>query len=59
VRVADTGSWKTPTPTPLTRGRGLPLIRALSERVEIDGTPAGTTIDMSFRLPPAAAPKDR
>jgi PAS domain S-box-containing protein len=51
VRVADTGSWKTPAASPLTRGRGLPLIRALSERVEVDGTPAGTTIDMRFQLP--------
>jgi PAS domain S-box-containing protein len=59
VRVADTGSWKTPAANPLTRGRGLPLIRALAARVEVDGTPAGTTIDMSFRLPNAAAPKDR
>ena len=59
VRVADTGSWKTPAANPLTRGRGLPLIRALSERVEVDGTPAGTTIDMSFRLPHTASPKDR
>ncbi|MGX9788926.1 SpoIIE family protein phosphatase [Mycobacterium sp. MMS18-G62] len=50
VQVADTGSWKTPAGDPLTRGRGLPLIRALSERVDVDGTPAGTTIDMSFRL---------
>lgn len=51
IRVSDTGSWKAPPAKSLTRGRGLPLIRALTERVAVDGTQAGTTIDMSFRLP--------
>jgi anti-sigma regulatory factor (Ser/Thr protein kinase) len=59
VRVADTGSWKTPVTDHMTRGRGLPLIRALSERVDVDGTVAGTTIDMTFRLPHTAALTDR
>ncbi|HEX2286730.1 MAG TPA: SpoIIE family protein phosphatase [Mycobacterium sp.] len=51
VRVADSGSWKTPPADPGTRGRGLQLIRAVSEHVELDGTPAGTTVETTFRLP--------
>jgi anti-sigma regulatory factor (Ser/Thr protein kinase) len=51
VHVSDTGSWKPPSVDPHTRGRGLPLIRALSERVDIDGTATGTRIDMTFRMP--------
>ena len=50
IRVADSGSWKTPPVDPGTRGRGLPLIRAVSEEVELDGTAEGTAIRMTFRL---------
>jgi anti-sigma regulatory factor (Ser/Thr protein kinase) len=50
VRVADTGSWKTPAATPGNSGRGLVLIRTISDSVEVDSTPAGTTVDVSFRL---------
>jgi anti-sigma regulatory factor (Ser/Thr protein kinase) len=53
ARVADTGSWKTPEPDSGTGGRGLKLIDAVSDRVELDCGPTGTTITMSFRLPPA------
>jgi PAS domain S-box-containing protein len=48
VRVADSGSWKTPPADPGTRGRGLLLMRALSDRVELDGTAEGTTVGMRF-----------
>jgi anti-sigma regulatory factor (Ser/Thr protein kinase) len=51
IRVADAGSWKTPPADPGTRGRGLLLIRAVSDRVALDGTDTGTTIEMKFRLP--------
>jgi serine phosphatase RsbU (regulator of sigma subunit)/anti-sigma regulatory factor (Ser/Thr protein kinase) len=51
IRVTDFGSWKTPPADPGTRGRGLPLIRAVSEDVELDGTATGTAISMTFRLP--------
>jgi PAS domain S-box-containing protein len=56
VRVADSGSWKTPAAEPGNRGRGLPLIRSVSERVELDRSPAGTTIEMSFRVPGSQGP---
>ncbi|MDT7765817.1 MAG: hypothetical protein QOC63_5237, partial [Mycobacterium sp.] len=48
VQVADSGSWKTPPADPGTRGRGLLLMRVLSERVELDGTAEGTTVGMRF-----------
>jgi PAS domain S-box-containing protein len=51
ARVVDSGSWKTPAADRSTGGRGLPLIRAVSDRVELDCTPAGTTVEMSFQLP--------
>jgi PAS domain S-box-containing protein len=48
VQVTDSGSWKTPPADPGTRGRGLLLMRALSERVDVDGTAEGTTLAMRF-----------
>jgi anti-sigma regulatory factor (Ser/Thr protein kinase) len=48
VRVTDSGSWKTPPADPGTRGRGLLLMRALSDVVELDGTAEGTTVGMGF-----------
>ncbi len=50
VRVADSGSWKTPAANPGNSGRGLLLIRAISDSVELDSTPSGTTVDISFQL---------
>ena len=50
IRVTDSGCWKTPPADPGTRGRGLPLIRAVSEQVELEGTAEGTAIRMTFRL---------
>ncbi len=51
VDVSDFGSWKIPAADPGSRGRGLALIRELSDRVELDRGPAGTTIRMSFSVP--------
>jgi PAS domain S-box-containing protein len=48
IQVADSGSWKTPPADPGTRGRGLLLMRALSEQVDLDGTATGTTVGMRF-----------
>jgi anti-sigma regulatory factor (Ser/Thr protein kinase) len=48
VQVADAGSWKTPPADPGTRGRGLLLMRALSERMDVDGTAGGTTVGLRF-----------
>jgi len=51
VRVVDSGSWKTPAADPGNSGRGLVLMRAISDSMKIDGTPPGTRIDIGFRLP--------
>jgi PAS domain S-box-containing protein len=50
IRVIDTGSWKAVPANPGSRGRGLLLIRAVSDWLELDCTSPGTTVDMSFRL---------
>ncbi len=52
LRVTDRGSWKPAPADPSPRGRGLLLIRAVSDQLEMECTPSGTTVDMSFRLPP-------
>jgi PAS domain S-box-containing protein len=51
VRVVDSGLWKPPPRGPGSRGRGLPLLRALTDRFELDHAGAGTTLTMSFRIP--------
>ncbi|MHA6792358.1 SpoIIE family protein phosphatase [Pseudonocardia bannensis] len=50
VRVADTGRWRPPPADPGYRGRGLALIRELSEDVELEQGETGTLV--RFRLPP-------
>lgn len=53
VTVVDAGSWKPPPADPGTRGRGLVLIRAVGDRVDVVGTDDGTSVEMAFRLSPA------
>ncbi|GBE64158.1 hypothetical protein MFM001_06200 [Mycobacterium sp. MFM001] len=50
VRIVDSGSWKTAPADPGNRGRGLMLIRAVSDWLEMDCTSSGTTVDMTFHL---------
>ncbi|WP_214369002.1 SpoIIE family protein phosphatase [Pseudonocardia sp. H11422] len=50
VRVADTGRWRPPPADPGYRGRGLALIRELTEDVELEPGDTGTVV--RFRLPP-------
>jgi anti-sigma regulatory factor (Ser/Thr protein kinase) len=51
--VTDTGRWKDSQPggNPH-RGHGIPLMRALMERVAIEPGAAGTTVDMQLRITP-------
>jgi PAS domain S-box-containing protein len=51
VRMTDFGSWKPPVADPGTRGRGLLLMDAVSDHMDLDGTSAGTTVEMTFQLP--------
>lgn len=55
VRITDKGSWKVAPADPGIRGRGLLLIRAVSDWLEMDCTPSGTTVNMSFLVPEAAS----
>jgi PAS domain S-box-containing protein len=55
VRIIDKGSWKAAPADPGVRGRGLLLIRAVSDRLEMECTPSGTTVNMSFYLPGATS----
>jgi PAS domain S-box-containing protein len=49
ARITDSGSWKIPKVNPGNSGRGLVLMRVLSETMEINSSPTGTTIDITFR----------
>lgn len=51
IRITDSGSWKPAASDPGNRGRGLLLIRSVSDWLELDCTPSGTTVEMTFRLP--------
>jgi anti-sigma regulatory factor (Ser/Thr protein kinase) len=55
VRIVDKGSWKPAPADPGVRGRGLLLIRAVSDWLEMECTPSGTTVNMSVRLPAVAS----
>ncbi|OBK31101.1 stage II sporulation protein E [Mycobacterium asiaticum] len=52
ARITDTGSWKPPAADPGNSGRGLPLMRAMSESMEVERSGDGTTIEVVFRLSP-------
>lgn len=51
VIVEDRGLWRRPRPAgalPATRGRGIPLMRALADDTTIDTTSEGTRVSMSW-----------
>lgn len=50
VCVADFGTWRTPPSGPTTRGRGLPIISAISDGVDLERTSVGTTVRIEFAL---------
>jgi PAS domain S-box-containing protein len=51
VRVVDGGKWKTPSGDTRLRGRGLPMMDAVSESVFVQRAPTGTTVELRFPLP--------
>ena len=53
VRVVDDGHWKTPSGDTRLRGRGLPMMDAVSESVYVEWAPTGTAVDMRFAAPDA------
>lgn len=49
VCVVDRGTWRTPDPAPRTnRGRGIPLMKALADRAEIDVSDDGTHVSLAW-----------
>ena len=50
VCVADHGVWRVPSGLPSTRGRGLPIIEATSEAVELSRSASGTTVRITFDI---------
>jgi anti-sigma regulatory factor (Ser/Thr protein kinase) len=48
ICIADSGVWKPPPRHSTTRGRGLPIMQAVSEQVEVDHTDTGTTVRLTF-----------
>src|ERR1044072_130500 len=50
IEVSDRGTWRhvDPAAQPNPRGRGLPLMRALSDRMAISWTSDGTCVQMRF-----------
>jgi PAS domain S-box-containing protein len=58
ARITDSGSWKQPKVNPGNSGRGLVLMRILSDTMEIDSGPTGTTIDITFSRSATAEPAD-
>lgn len=51
VVVRDQGRWRPPSPRPELRGRGLMLIRGLGTHADLDHSPTGTIVTMTWRLP--------
>lgn len=58
VTVSDHGEWRPSEPSnqKSSRGRGIPLMRALADRLDIDKTPHGTQVHLYFdRCPSRSA----
>jgi serine/threonine-protein kinase RsbW len=50
ITVVDHGRWRTPLADPGFRGRGLELVRGLSDHAEVTRSDHGTTVAMTWRL---------
>ncbi|WP_040796868.1 SpoIIE family protein phosphatase [Nocardia higoensis] len=51
IEVIDTGVWRPRSADPGNRGRGIDMMRALTEELEIDYSDTGTRVRMSVTLP--------
>ncbi|MFD8245844.1 SpoIIE family protein phosphatase [Nocardia sp. NPDC059691] len=56
IVVADAGGWKPRASDPGYRGRGIDMMRALTEELDIDHSESGTTVRMSVTLPAITFP---
>ena len=50
VCISDQGAWRIPSSEPSTRGRGLPIMEATSDHVELSRTNSGTTVRITVRM---------
>jgi serine/threonine-protein kinase RsbW len=50
VTITDNGIWRTPNPNPpnRSRGRGIPLMRALTDRTTIETSTGGTQVCLEW-----------
>jgi anti-sigma regulatory factor (Ser/Thr protein kinase) len=48
IDVADRGVWQKPPTQPSTRGRGLPIMRAVSTGMDVTYSSEGTTVRLTF-----------
>jgi serine/threonine-protein kinase RsbW len=60
ITIADQGRWRESTPATQSRsrGRGIPLMRALADDLTIDSSPLGTTVCLRFEQFHAARQDD-
>ncbi|MBF6235282.1 hypothetical protein IU473_29110, partial [Nocardia farcinica] len=56
IEVVDTGTWQPRSPDPGYRGRGLDMMRALTEELDIDHSGPGPRVRMSVTLPAIKSP---
>ncbi|MEU4340946.1 SpoIIE family protein phosphatase [Nocardia sp. NPDC023852] len=56
IMVTDSGNWKPRASDPGYRGRGIEMMRALTEELDIDHSGPGTTVRMSVTLPAITFP---
>jgi serine/threonine-protein kinase RsbW len=62
ITISDRGEWRPSEPAnqKLSRGRGIPLMRALADRVDIEKSHQGTAVHLSFdRCPSRSADRSR
>ena len=52
ILIEDRGTWNAVEPPP-SRGRGIAMMRELSDVLEIDTTPSGTTVSLAFQMVPS------
>ena len=50
ITVRDSGTWRAPSADPGFRGRGVPVMAALTDSFSIDSTAAGTAVHLSRRI---------
>ncbi|HEY2207511.1 MAG TPA: ATP-binding protein [Pseudonocardia sp.] len=49
IVITDEGVWHDPSPEPVNRRRGIPMMRATTAGLEVDGTDEGTWVRMVSR----------